>query len=89
MTREEFVAKWADDYIGRLLRAFAMNHTEPLSARWLSAQVVEIDGWLGKLHDALTKELENAQEQSRAGGKPGTASAGGPQAATGAPRNAA
>lgn len=88
MTREEFVKKWADDFLGKLARCAAMDKTTALFPRWMSAQVIEIDAWLGNLHDELTERL-NAHLKGKPEGKPGAAGAGGPQAAKGAPRNAA
>lgn len=88
MTREEFIKKWSHEYLGKLMRAVSL-HPDSLSARWISVEVAEIDSWLGKLHDALTKEIENAQDQIRPIGKPGTPGGGSAPPASGSPRNAA
>lgn len=53
MKREEFVKLWGDKYLGVLMRAAAAEKNAALYARWLSLQVVEIDAWLGTLHDAI------------------------------------
>lgn len=86
MTREEFVQKWANDFIGRLARCLAMDKSSALSVRWLSLQVAEVDGWLGGLHDALTEQL-NAQGKKQPEGKSGTAGAGGPVPKAASSRN--
>lgn len=58
MTRDEFVQKWANDFLGRLARCAAIDKTNAMYARWLALQVAEVDGWLGGLHDALTEQLK-------------------------------
>ena len=81
MTREEFIKKHADEYLAKLMRAFTMDPKEPLSGRWLMTTIQELDGWLGRLHDTLTR-LKNAQGKGKPEGESEKAGAGGPQAAT-------
>lgn len=87
MTRDEFVQKWANDFIGRLARCAAMDKTNALYARWLATQVAEVDAWLGGLHDALT-EMINASQQKQPQGKSGAAGGGGAPPKAGPARGA-
>lgn len=87
MTRDEFVQKWANDFLGRLARCAAMEKTNALYARWLAAQVAEVDGWLGGLHDTLT-EMLNASQQKQPQGKSGAAGGSGPVPKAPSSRNA-
>lgn len=73
MTREEFVKKHADEFLGRLMRAASLDKTSPLAARWIGLQVAEIDGWLGSLHDTLTEALNAQQQRTTTPSKPGEA----------------
>lgn len=56
MTREQFVKKHADEFLGKLMRAAAHDKTTALYGRWLTLQVAEIDGWLASLYDSVQRE---------------------------------